>query len=252
MKKLQTLTIALMGVGLMLNTASGAEKTFDLDTFKQIQVNSRADLDVKVGGKQSVKIVADQNVLDRLKIMVKGDTLVIKRKKNGSYEGYSRGKTPKITVSVALLEKLTINGSSDANVKGIKGDSFALRINGSGDVDLSGKSKELDISVNGSGDVKAAKYQADEIEASISGSGDIALAGKCKNLELRISGSGDFSGKNFKCSEVKTRISGSGDVVIFASQSVDIRSSGSSDVEVFGNPKKIKNRSSGSSDLNVH
>jgi len=243
---------ALIGLMMVSGNALAVERTFDLDKFKEIRIDARANLDVSVGGKQSVKIDADQEILDKLNVVVKGDTLVIKHKKNRHHDHYSRGKSPKVTISMALLEKLTINGSSDAKIDGIKGKIFALRINGSGDVNFSGKSTDLDISINGSGDVKSTKYHAENIDASINGSGDVFLAGKCKSLDLGISGSGDFSGKDFKCADVRARISGSGDVVTYASQSLDMRSSGSSDMDVYGDPKTIKNRSSGSSELNVH
>ncbi len=50
----------------------------------------------------------------------------------------------------------------------------------------------------------------------------------------------------------KISISGSGDATVYASETIHIRTSGSSDVNVYGNPKSIQNRSSGSSDLVVH
>jgi len=85
-----------------------------------------------------------------------------------------------------------------------------------------------------------------------SGSGDVALAGSCQNLEVAISGSGDFSGRTLTCAKVGLTISGSGDAAVYAGKSIQIRTSGSSDVDVYGNPESVNNRTSGSSSLIIH
>lgn len=227
--------------------AVGANKDMSLKTFTEIRVQAPVDVDVSVGKKQAFTMEGRDEDLAKLIIEVRGDTLVIKKERNSG-----RMKQVKITISMKNLTDFAIQGSSDAKIRDVDSKSFDLSISGSGDIEFDGKSDKLNVSISGSGDINSDGFDAGKVSATISGSGDIELAGKCKSLEMGISGSGDFSGRKLTCADVTARISGSGDAILFASESLEVRASGSSDFEVFGNPKSIRSRSSGSSDLIVH
>ncbi len=241
---------ALMAILVIIITSPFAvaeTKTMTLDKFSEVSVSVRADLDVSVGKAPSFSMEGRAEDLAKVIIKVKGDRLIIKKEK------YS-GAMKKISIIITMedLTKFIINGSSDAKIRNVDSKSLQIGINGSGDVDFDGKSDELKLQINGSGDVVSKDFSAVKISASINGSGDIGLAGKCQELELQISGSGDFSGRELTCRMVKASISGSGDATVYAGESIRISTSGSSDMNVYGNPKSIQNRSSGSSDFIVH
>lgn len=164
------------------------------------------------------------------------------------------GPIKKVNISLALrdLTKFVINGSSGAKIRDVDSPSFEVGVNGSGDVIFDGKSERLLVEINGSGDVKSDNFDAQQVAAEINGSGDISLSGKCRDLDLEISGSGDFSGREPTCATARVSISGSGDAVVYAAAAARVSSSGSADIDIYGNPKSIENRSSGSSELNVH
>lgn len=227
--------------------AYGAEKNMKLDVFSKIKVYAPVDLDVSVGKEQKFSMKGSQDDLDKIVVMVKGDYLIIKKKKHS-------GSMDQVTVSVGVedLTAFVINGSSNAKIHDVDSKSFELQINGSGDVVFDGQSEALEVEINGNGDVFSSDFNTVSVSAEINGSGDIGLAGDCKSLRVSISGSGDFSGRELKCATVHSRISGSGDAVLYASESIQVSTSGSSDVDVYGNPQSIKNRSSGSSSFVVH
>lgn len=247
MKKIIIPMMAVIATTAFSTLAIAETKDLKLERFSKVKVYAPVDLDVSVGKKQSFSMEGRDEDLAKIIVEVKGDTLIIKKEKRSG-----RMKDVKLTISVKDLTQFIINGSSDAKIRDIDSKSFELGINGSGDVVFDGKSAELDIEINGSGDVSSKKFDAKHVSAEINGSGDIGLAGKCEDLKVSISGSGDFSGRKLTCATVKTTISGSGDASVFASSSVNVRTSGSSDVDVYGNPKSIQNRSSGSSDFTVH
>ncbi|PHZ84968.1 head GIN domain-containing protein [Paremcibacter congregatus] len=227
--------------------AFAAEKDMKLDTFSKIKIYAPVDLDVSVGKNQKFSLTGDADDLEKIIVLVKGDTLYIKKKKHSGRIGEM-----KATVNLKELTTFVVNGSSDAKIRDVDSTSFELQINGSGDVTFNGKSDALDIQINGSGDVSTSRFDAESVSAEINGSGDIKLVGDCKTLQMSISGSGDFSARDLTCATVHSRISGSGDAMLYASESIQVSTSGSSDVDVYGNPKSIKNRSSGSSDFIVH
>ncbi len=247
MKKILIPMMAIMATTALTTLSYAESKSMKLDKFSKVKVYAPVDLDVFVGKKQSFTMEGRDEDLAKIIVAVKGDTLIIKKEKRSG-----RMKNVKITVAMKDLTQFIINGSSDAKINNVDSKSFELGINGSGDVIFDGKSDELAVQINGSGDVVSKKFNTKKISAEINGSGDIGLAGKCKDLNVSISGSGNFSGRKLTCATVKTSISGSGDATVYASSSVHVRTSGSSDVEVYGNPKSIQNRSSGSSDFIVH
>ena len=83
-------------------------------------------------------------------------------------------------------------------------------MSGSGDMDLSGKTNDLDVQVSGSGDIKAYDLDAEFVTAQVSGSADIKVTAN-QMLKARVSGSGDISYKG-NPKKIETKTSGSGDI----------------------------------------
>lgn len=217
------------------------EQSSDLSDYIKISVNASVDLKVQVGEDYSLNVEAEQEDLDRLNIYVKGRTLVIENK---AYTfGSWQGDEPEIAISLPLLKKFTLNGSADAEISGLHGKFFKVVVNGSGSVDFEGSSDELRAEINGSGELNSRSFDCRESDVEINGSGSVTLKGTCKSLEIEINGSGDFSGRDFICEKVEVDVSGSGDLDVHARQSVDVDVEGSGDVVVYGNPKKVRDRS---------
>jgi len=240
--------IAAFAIGAILYLASdddhrvvAGEQAYDLGEFVKITVNSSADLNVRSGADYGLNVMADEEDLKNLKIYVKGQTLVIAHKKD--VFNFARGPRAKITVSLPLLEKFTLNSSSDVMIKDIQGSSFKLVLNGSGNILFEGASETFKAAVNGTGSLNGTAFDVQESVLTINGSGAATMAGKCGTLEIDVNGSGDFTGREFICDKVEVDITGSGDIDIYARESVDVDVIGSGDVNVYGNPKYIKDRS---------
>lgn len=249
MNYLKLFGIAAFAIAVILYMASAEEhkvvmgdQDFDLGDFTKIRADISADLNIRADQPYALNVRADENDLKRLKIYVKGQTLVIENKR-AVFNSW-KGERPVITIGLPLLKKMTINGNSDAVINSVHGSFFKLGLNGSGSVVFDGASEELKVEINGSGDASSTSFDAKENEVEINGSGTIALVGDCENLEIEINGAGDFQGQNFKCSRVEIDILGSGDVDIFAVDSLEVEVIGSGDVNVYGNPKKVTDHSS--------
>lgn len=248
MNYLKLFAIATFAVAAILYMASSEEHTaivgeqdYDLGKFVKISVNISTDMKVQVGEEYSLDVKADVKDLKNIKVFVKGHTLVIKSKKPHGNSWY--GDTPEIRITLPLLKKFTINGASDVEIQGIHGSYFVVIMNGNGNIDFEGNTEELVAVINGSGSLTSKSYGARESKVEINGSGSVDLSGKCKTLEVEINGSGDFDAKDYKCKEVEVRIIGSGDLKVNASLFVGIDVTGSGDVDVYGDPKYVKDRS---------
>lgn len=91
----------------------------------------------------------------------------------------------------AVCNALTadVNGSGDMSIEGIKAVSIKGGVSGSGDLRLSGNSKNAKLNLRNSGEISATSLLADDVTASVVGSGNIKCNAK-KSLVSNISGNG--------------------------------------------------------------
>ena len=176
-----------------------------LPAFERIALRSAENVEVRVGGKHSVKVSGDDNLLELVETRVEGDTLVIESR--GSY----RTKTPLLVeVQLPRLRHFALDGSADARLSGIRGERLGVELNGSGDIEASGEVDELEVEVNGSGDADLGSLWAKHVEAELNGSGDIDVAAS-EELRAEINGSGDIRYRGAPA-KLRSEVNGSGDV----------------------------------------
>jgi hypothetical protein len=188
-------------------SGSGVSKTESrsVGSFSKIELSGSPDVEVAVGSPMSVSVTADDNILPLVETKVSGDTLDIDSK--GSYNTHI-GVTVKITAPT--LEGVSVSGSGNIHVTGLKGDEMEAGITGSGNVDLSGAVGRLKAHITGSGDLKANDLSAKHVKVSVTGSGDATIQAT-EELDASVTGSGDvhYSGNP---PEVRKNVIGSGDV----------------------------------------
>ena len=199
-------------------------KSIDLPAFDAFGLSIDADVYLSQGS-QSVRIEAQQNILDNIKKEVNGKSWNIKYDKNvGKHEPV------KIWISVPDLTSIAVSGSGNVNgessFKGL-GD-LKLAVSGSGNIGLNANSSSL--------------------SAAVSGSGDMNLEGSTGDCQISISGSGDIDAEDLQARNCSVRIAGSGDASVNVKETLDVAIAGSGDVVYSGNPK-VKSKISGSGDV---
>lgn len=181
------------------------------------------NIDVKTGAKLSIRVEGSDEIKDRLRFVLDGDSLAVSRAK-GDGEG-----TATIFVTMPSPRKLTVGGSgtiaaaeltgdAEANilgsgslaVAGIVADKLAVNIAGSGSMKAGGKAAELDLDVLGSGNADLAALSVDTADVTIAGSGSATFASDGE-VSAEILGSGNVTVKgNARC---KVQSIGSGSLV---------------------------------------
>lgn len=235
MKYLKTAvaSVALMSAATMVSADEVAEEMRDVEAFTKVKLEGSMDVEVKVGGKQSVKVIADSDIIEYLRTRVHGGELEIDIKRNNGQRSIFRNiKKLKVEITVPSLEGAEVHGSGDMWIENVKADDFDLEVHGSGDAIL----EDADIK---------------NLEVGLQGSGDIEMDGKCDDVRIELQGSGDIKGDKMKCKSADVMLQGSGDIDVFASDSADVTVRGSGDVSVAGKPDKIKSRVRGSGDIHV-
>ncbi len=178
----------------------------EVEPFERIEMTTSGDLIITAGQEQHVEVTIDNNLLDNVTTEVVGrQTLLIE-----SEHSFSSRRGLKIEVSVPQLTRLSISGSADVRIYDLDQDSF---------------------------------------EISLSGSGDIEVDGNVKDVEIRVTGSGDIDAHDLIAKEANVTISGSGDVIVHATEYFDGEVIGSGDIEYYGHPEHVSKRVTGSGDI---
>ncbi|WP_052692065.1 head GIN domain-containing protein [Teredinibacter purpureus] len=179
----------MVGSMLLLNaTAWGGDKggaaTFDLATFTGIRLETPATVNVRIGSVQHVSIEADAAILDKIKLKVQRETLVIKRQQWGILSS-----DIVIDITVPSLKYAAISGAGTFIINGLNEESFEARISGSGAITAQGTAKESAVFISGAGNVLFNELISKRASVNISGSGSVSLTVE-DTLKNRISGSG--------------------------------------------------------------
>jgi len=186
---------------------SGVAKTESraVGSFSKIHLSGSPDVEVAVGPAVSVAVTTDDNLLPNIETTVKDDTLKIASK--GSY---NTSIGVKVKITVPALDVVSISGSGDIYVTGLKADEMDTGVTGSGNITLNGVVERLRAQITGSGDLRAGELSARNVKITVTGSGD-ATVRATEDLDASVTGSGDvrYSGNPPK---VRKHVIGSGNI----------------------------------------
>jgi hypothetical protein len=162
-----------------------ATQAREVAAFKSLELAGSNNVVIRVGGKQSVLVKADDNFIDLVTTEVQSGTLVI-----ANTPGSFTTKSPtSVEVTVPTLTALTLSGSGNIVVNDIEAESLKVALPGSGTLTGSGTATRLDVTVSGSGVVQFTRLVANDVQALVSGSGSIFITAT-KSLDASVAGSG--------------------------------------------------------------
>jgi Putative auto-transporter adhesin, head GIN domain len=162
-----------------------ASETRDVNPFGSVELAGSNNVVIHAGEQQSVIVSADDNLLDRVTTEVQSGKLVI-----GNTTGsFSTNSPMSVEVSVPTLSALTLSGSGNIVVGGIKADSLTVSLPGSGTLTASGTTTRLGVTVSGSGMVQFNRLVASDVQAVVSGSGTVFVIAT-KSLDASVPGDG--------------------------------------------------------------
>jgi len=189
----------------------------DVSDFDRITLKGQGTIIIDQTGEESLKVTAEDNLIDSIEAKVEGNTLKIGVKKEWFlWALFWPTKKIEYHISVDELEQITISGSGNIETGGLKANDLKIQISGSGKGDMAIEVKSLDI--------------------NISGSGKLVFSGKARNQEINISGSGNVDGEKLKSEDAAFTINGSGKGIVNASDTLDVNINGSGDIKYLGSP----------------
>jgi hypothetical protein len=116
----------------------------EVDTFTAIEAGGGIHLEVTVGGSQSVRLEAQENILEILTTEVEGGTLVI-----GSRDSYSTSRQITATITVERLDGVDLSGGAVGHVEGVDAETLRLTVSGGAELTVEGAANDLELDDTG-------------------------------------------------------------------------------------------------------
>jgi len=204
-------------------------ETRDVSGFRAIEVDYPAEVFIKQGSQEILKVEAEDNLLPGLKTQVKNGVLQIFYKtEKGKHVNPT--KTVRITVVVKDLADVDFSSAGELTVERLK-------------------TASLDVSLSGAGTITLNDIQVKGLSVSVSGAGSMTASGNADNLDLSISGFGDFDGAELQDKDARVHISGAGSATVWVDDELTAGISGAGSVSYYGSAS-VNKQISGVGDIN--
>lgn len=185
----------------------------EINNFENIKINGAFTIYLSQDEDYSLKIVADENLLEIIKSKVKNDVLYISTEKS-----IYKSKELKLYIGFKHLSGIKANGAIS-----LKSDQ-SLRFD------------KLDIEINGASSANL-NLSANRLSIDNSGASTIKLAGKAHEMEIDISGAGSVNAIDLIANKANIDISGVGSGKVHVEEELRVNISGIGSVKYKGDPK---------------
>ena len=211
------------------------EEARTVSNVSGVELTMQGTLYITMGDKESLRIEAEDNLLEYIQTDVSMGRLVIK-----SRQGINlRNAQPiKYYLTVTELNSLVVSSSGDIETKDLKSDSFSITISSSGNVSIDGLDcTSLRVRISSSGNVDISELAADSISVDISSSGNLDIQkGKVQKQDINISSSGEYRASEVESVSADVVLTSSGEATIRVSDQLTGRLSSSGNINYIGNP----------------
>jgi len=221
-KTFTALTMIIVVLFCQLSTTSlfakygnSEEITLQLGSFSKVHLNGGYEVELVQGNEESITIVSEKEMLDKVKAEISNGLLEIKAEKEILVNKV------KLIIKFKSIEELRIDGGmSMKSIQKVEVDSLTLKVNGGAEIKLNISAKSLKL--------------------MLAGGTNIELTGNVNNLEIMLGGAGNISADLLKAENVKIEIDGAGYAKVWASKSIDAQLAGAGVIEYSGNPANVK------------
>jgi len=182
--------------------------------FTRVDVHDHFDVYIRQDSARSVRIEADENLLEYIDVHNSGSTLIIEARDGYNLKG---SRAMKVYVSSPAFEAVEASGAcsifSENRISAPGG--FSIDLSGASDAEL--------------------ELNAPKVNADLSGAGSIKLKGETKDFYVDGSGSSSIKCMDLMAENVTVGISGAGNAEVYASVKLDVKVSGAGHVKYKGN-----------------
>jgi len=221
------------------------EEPRTISGFSGVSLDTMGQLSIEVGNIESLRIVAEDNLMDFIETEVHAGELKIKSRPNVNLKTTA---TIRYYLTVIDLNKISIYSSGDIQAPDLKAKNFSITVGSSGSLDMGDLEAEtLNVDIFSSGNVKIGVLKANTLDVNISSSGDLDIkGGEVKTQDIALNSSGKYSAAKLDSDEAKALLNSSGSATIRVYNHLTARLNSSGNLRYYGNPNvNISENSSG-------
>ncbi|MGE5314858.1 MAG: head GIN domain-containing protein [Acidobacteriota bacterium] len=160
-------------------------QTKSLGSFDGIRIKTMGSVYLTQGEDESVRIEADDNIMDRVIAENHGGTLTVGLK-DGSYSDV----TLRVYVTTKRLRSIAIDGAGSFECRSpITTPSLDCSVSGAGSIELRGSCDEFECTINGAGNISAKDLAVHSCRAELNGAGHCSIT-VTEKLDASVSGIG--------------------------------------------------------------
>ena len=209
---MRLLALLLFALALLAAGCGGGQRTTqnrEVGSFDRIEVNSDINVDVVPGTSGNVVVTAGEKVIDRVVTTTSAGVLSVGIRDRGIVIGPDPFDDVRVQVSADALDGIRVQGSSDLKLGRIDRDELSIEVEGSGDVEASGRVGNLIATIDGAGDAHLFDLEAKTATVTVQGAGDAELNVTDK-LDVTVQGAGDIRYRGNP--SVHQSVEGAGDI----------------------------------------
>jgi Putative auto-transporter adhesin, head GIN domain len=199
-----------------------------VSSFNSVQVSGAIDVYIKQDSVSSVKVVADDNLMEYIEVETRGSTLEIHTRR-----GVNIRTTDKIKVYVSNPSYKELEASGASSIRGenkiISTEALFVGLSGASD-------GRLDI-------------DAPKVSIEVSGASNVTMRGKTKDIEADASGASKIKCFDLLAENVNVESTGASHAEVYASVKIIPHASGASSVLYKGNAVVEDKKESGASNV---
>lgn len=220
---MKKLILSILALAPMWALAQSTE-TRSVDAFTGVSSSALVSIELKSGSPCSVTLEGETESIKTITTEVKNGILVV------GQDGHSKGGPVTVIVTISDLKLIEIGGPVDLSASG----TFtvdSLRIKGSG-----GSQAELNV---------AARI----VDLDLAGASSMRICGTATTFKADLSGASELRSGCLDAQTVFVNTAGASNASVMASQSVNAKSSGASEITIYGDAPSRTVESTGSSSV---
>jgi len=209
---------------------AGRKSLTDPGEFSEVEVHGALRVVVRQGSDYKVEAAGRTQDLDKLRLRVDGDRLLMRQDDGSLLSGFNFGShSLLITVTMPRLQHLKLSGACQSDVSGFRDEELHLEASGA-------SSARLDVRVP-------------RLELDLSGACSTELHGTADELNIDGAGVCQVNALGLQAQRADIDLSGMSQARVRTSEALKVDLNGSSTVRYAGRPTRVEKDLSGSSSL---
>ena len=222
-----------------------SEENRTVSGISGVELAMQGDLFIELGSSESLRIEAEDNLLEYIQTEVSAGTLVIE---NQRMVNLRNSKPINYYLTLTKLDSIRISSSGNIQAPDLQSERFSVTISSSGSISMGDLAcTSLKVEISSSGEFTMGNLTAETIDVRISSSGSIEIAGgQVQEQEITISSSGQYRAEDLASAEADVTLTSSGTATVRVSDQLNGRLSSSGNLYYIGNPSvNVSTTSSG-------